>query len=66
MGCHHELSRCVLLDVVPSVFKLLALVKCAGQSFLYLLSGNVFTSASGSTLTGIGLLPCSVIIWSVV
>ena len=47
-------------------FKLPAFVKCAGKSFLYLLKGNGFTSVPGSTLTGIGLLPCFVIIWSVV
>ena len=47
-------------------FRFPAFLKCAGNSFLYLLSGIVFTSVPGSTLTGIGLLPCLVIIWSVI
>ena len=46
-------------------FKLPAFLKCAGKSFLYVHSGMVFTSVPGSTLTGIGWLPCLVIIWSV-
>ena len=41
-------------------------VKCAEKSFLYLLIEMVFTSVPGSTFTGIGLVSCSVIIWSVV
>ena len=47
-------------------FKLPAFVKSVGNSFLYLLSGTVFTSAPGSTFTRIGLLPCLVIICKVV
>ena len=47
-------------------FKLHTFAKFAWKSFLYLLSGKVFTYVPGSTLTGIGLLPCLVIIWSVV
>ena len=47
-------------------FRLPDLVKCAGKIFLYLLNGMVFISMPGSTLTGIDLLPCLVIIWRVV
>ena len=41
-------------------------VKCAGNSFLYLLSDMALTSIPGSTLTSIGLHPCFVIICSIV
>ena len=47
-------------------FRLPALGKCAEKFFLYLLNGMVFTSTPRSTLTGIDLLPCLVIIWRVV
>ena len=46
--------------------RLPAFVKCAGKSFLYLLNDMVFTSMPGSTLTGIDLQPCLVIICRVV
>ena len=51
---------------MPFCLKFPAFVKCAGKSLLYLLSGIVLMSASGLTLTGIGLLPCLVIMFSVV
>ena len=47
-------------------FKLPAFVKCTGKSFMYLLKGMVLTSMPGSTLTGINLLPCLVIIYGAV
>ena len=43
-----------------------AFMKCGGKTFLYLLSRIVLISVPGLTLNRIGLLPCSVIIWSVV
>ena len=58
--------RVCLVGCNDFCFQLPAFVKCAGKSFLYLLNGMVFTSTPGSTLTGIGLFPCLVIIWSVV
>ena len=48
------------------LFRFPDLVTCAGNSFLYLLRGTVLISAPESTLTGIGLHPCLVIICSVV
>ena len=51
---------------MTSVLSCLPLYKCAGKSFLYMLNRMVLTSGPGSTLTGIGLLPWLVIIWSVV
>ena len=63
--CYHVLSRCALLVVMTSVLSCLPLWSVLG-SFVYLLSGMVFTSTPGSNLTGIGLLPCLVIICSVV
>ena len=47
-----------LLGCSDFCFRLSALVKCAGNSFLYLLNGKVFTPAPGLTLTGFDLLPC--------
>ena len=48
------------------LFRLLDFVTCAGNSFLYLLSGTVLISAPESILTGIGLHPCFVTICNVV
>ena len=41
-------------------------MKCAGNSFLYLLSGMVWNFASGSILARSDLLPCFIIICSIV
>ena len=48
------------------LFRFPDFVTCAGNSFLYLLSGTVLTSAPESILTGIGLHPCLVTICNVV
>ena len=48
------------------LFRLPDFVTCAGNSFLYLLSGTVLISAPESILTGIGLHPCFVTICNVV
>ena len=61
----HAVHVC-LVGYSDFCLRLPAFVKCAGKSFLYLLNGLVFTSVPGSTLTGIDLLLCLVIIWRVV
>ena len=48
------------------LFRFPDFVTCAGNSFLYLLSGTMLISAPESTLIGIGLHPCLVIICNMV
>ena len=49
-----------------SFLRLPDFVKCAGNSFLYLLSGTVLISAPESILTGTDLHPCLVSICNIV